>query len=224
MITNGCDGDGSIGDVGYTGKIRKWDAFNGTLLPTHYSTGWASTLPYDILLIDDPVAGPPADLMVTPHGQEGSIALSAIHGCQNDSIGVLTAHFARITAVAYRSRYQQLISAATDGLLNIWTPKLHLNTGQDDDEDEEEEVIPWQRKKKAKTSQHGQSDDSRNGNRIHYEASNQSLQSSSSSTTAVYNNNNDDNNTEFLPPIIRSYIEDTQRQNIVATFAVSSNK
>ena len=67
MITNGCDGNGSIGDVGYTGKIRKWDAFNGTLLPTHYSTGWASTLPYDILLIDDPVGGPSADLMVTLH-------------------------------------------------------------------------------------------------------------------------------------------------------------
>lgn len=206
LITNGCDGNSSLGEVGYTGKIRRWDAFSGALLPTHYSTGWASTLPFDIAFVEDPVAGPSGDKMVTPHGQEGSIALSALHGRQSDSVGVLTAHFGRITAVAYRSQYQQLISAAADGLLNVWAPKPSLTTT---DDDEDEESIPWRRKQKRPKTKH----------RTHEVTSDETPAVSHSSAQATPQA---ESNTEFLPPIIRSYLEDVQRQSMVATFTAAA--
>lgn len=158
------------------------------------------------MLIDDPVTGPPGDLFVTPHGQEGSIALSSIHGRENCAVGVLAAHFARITAVVYRTKYQQLISAGAEGLLNVWTPKSLINAICDEDNGEED--IPWRRKKKHKS--HHKYNASRDQNSDSSETNQPSLVPTES-------------NTEYLPPIIRSYLEDVQRQNMVATFSVSSS-
>lgn len=55
-------------------------------------------------------------------------------------IKVLQGHMDRVTAIAYRKPYQQIISAGRDGMIFLWDGGSSYNNNNNDDDDEEEDI------------------------------------------------------------------------------------
>lgn len=138
----------SAGSPNKVGKVRLWNSSNGELQPTHYSCAYASNLPVDIELCsvntadthdDDSCyngSSAPASrllcrqkqflgdtFMVTPHIYDGDIAVTPVYSTTGDPIILLSGHMDKVTSVVYRSATQQVISAAKDNLILVWSPK-----------------------------------------------------------------------------------------------------
>ena len=73
---------------------------------------------------------------ISPHGSQGDLAVTYIHGglpTHTRGTTVLKGHIERVMSSVYRSEYQQIISSAHDGMIHVWAPP---STPLRDDEEE----------------------------------------------------------------------------------------
>ena len=99
-------------------KIRLWDADSGKLIPSQYSSGCTSSLPYDIEIAQFSCSGD--DVLMFPNGDDGNITLTQLHSSTGKPFLTLKGHLGMIHSIIYRSLHQQIISSASDGLIFIW--------------------------------------------------------------------------------------------------------
>ena len=99
-------------------KIRLWDADNGKLIPSQYSSGCTSTLPYDIEIAQFSCSGD--DVLIFPNGNDGNITLTQLHSSTGNPFLTLKGHLGMVHSLIYRSIHQQILSAAADGLIFLW--------------------------------------------------------------------------------------------------------
>ena len=75
---------------------------------------------------------------ISPHGSQGDLAVTYIHGglpTHTRGTTLLKGHIERVMSSVYRSEYQQVISSAHDGMIHVWAPPI---TPLRDDREEEE--------------------------------------------------------------------------------------
>ena len=100
-------------------KVRLWSTNNGELHSINYEISCSSNLPISMEIITDfSCAGD--DVLVFPTGENGEIALVALHSSTGKPFNLLTGHFGAVTAVTYRQKHGQLISTGKDGMIHVW--------------------------------------------------------------------------------------------------------
>lgn len=100
-------------------RVRLWSSNTGYLHSINYNVSCASTLPFTMEIISDFSSGAD-DVLVHPSGEDGDIALVALHSPSGKPFKRLTGHLGAVTCIAYRRGHGQLITAAKDGMVYIW--------------------------------------------------------------------------------------------------------
>lgn len=132
-------------------RLRLWEAHTGNLVSINYSDNIVpvSQLPYDIGIAELSYAS--ADILLVPASgncsvagsnfgvegdvrtTEGDILMIPAHSQDGQPIRLLKGHLERVTALAYRKPQQQVISAARDGMIFLWTSLRNRCTGVGED-------------------------------------------------------------------------------------------
>ena len=100
-------------------RVRLWSSNTGYLHSINYNVSCASTLPFTMEIISDFSSGAD-DVLAHPSGEDGDIALVALHSPSGKPFKRLTGHLGAVTCIAYRRGHGQLITAAKDGMVYIW--------------------------------------------------------------------------------------------------------
>lgn len=126
-------------------RMRMWDARSGKLAPTNFPEHIVpvAQLPYDIGVAELSFAS--ADILLVPasgnctiagnsfgvEGEvrttEGDILMVPAHSQDGQPIRLLKGHLERVTAITYRKPQQQVVSAARDGMIFLWSPPRGSN-------------------------------------------------------------------------------------------------
>ena len=104
-------------------KVRLWSTNDGELHSINYEMSCSSNLPFAMEIITDfSCAGD--DVLAFPTGENGEIALVALHSSTGKPFNLLTGHFGAVTAVTYRQKHGQLISSGKDGMIHVWDSSI----------------------------------------------------------------------------------------------------
>ena len=193
-------------------KVRLWSTNNGELHSINYEMSCTSNLPFSMEIIADfSCAGD--DVLVFPNGENGEIALVALHSSTGKPFNLLSGHFGAVTALAYRPEYGQLISSGRDGMIHIWDSSIA---------DRQRESNAQNRRIKNGDAERDYCVDTRN---YCVDADNWSDDDSSNKINENENNTNytsGDTTTaalprapprSFIPPILQRYFDDAAESN-----------
>jgi WD40 repeat protein len=100
-------------------RVRLWSTNNGYLHSINYDVSCTSSLPFAMELISDFSSGAD-DVLAHPSGDQGDIALVALHSSSGTPFKHLKGHLGAVTCIAYRQGHGQLITAAKDGMVYLW--------------------------------------------------------------------------------------------------------
>lgn len=99
-------------------KVRLWNTSDGTLEATNFAVGNKSELAYSMCIAS--FGHPADDLLISPAGAFGNIAIIPLHSSIGKPIKILRGHIEMVNAVVFREPRQQIISCSRDGLIFLW--------------------------------------------------------------------------------------------------------
>ena len=100
-------------------RVRLWSTNNGCLHSINYDVSCTSSLPFAMEIVSDFSSGAD-DVLAHPSGDQGDVALVALHSPSGKPFKHLKGHLGAVTCIAYRRGHGQLITAAKDGMVYIW--------------------------------------------------------------------------------------------------------